>query len=110
MKAILEKKKGVIKMVATVKVYNIEWDVDLCDLTTKEKNKIENELPKEVVVDVEEYGLDYIEDYINNYLSDRYGWCTLGWDYKTIKQSTDDGKLDLFWDDMETGILDDEEF
>ena len=61
-----------------VKCTNIHWDTD------GDKKLFEN-LPQEVVITLDEYNIgEYLDDAISDKLSDMYGFCHEGYEYKII--------------------------
>jgi len=74
-----KKEEGNMKKTKTIKFYNIEWD-------TEDNGKIHSPeklgLPKSVTMDVDT-GSD-VEEEGADLLSDRYGWCVHGFNWKRV--------------------------
>lgn len=71
------------------KVFNILWDVDDAGENDLEAQEVLDTLPKEVIVNVTSEDADLndriqIADYISNYLSDEFGFCHNGYEFKEI--------------------------
>lgn len=73
----------------TFKVFNILWDVDDAGENDLEAQEVIWTLPEETIVTItsEEADLNdkmQIADYISDYLSDEFGFCHNGFEYKEI--------------------------
>ena len=71
------------------KVFNILWDVDDAGENDLEPQEVLDTLPKEVIVNVTSENADLddkvqVADYIDDYLSDEFGFCTNGYEFKEI--------------------------
>lgn len=70
-------------------VFNILWDVDDAGENDLEAQEVLDTLPKETIVTITSNDADFndkmqIADYISDYLSDEFGFCHNGFEYKEI--------------------------
>lgn len=61
-----------------IKCYNIEWDTD-------GDKKILKKLPKEVIVNLEDYDDEMdLDEQLADIISDEFGFCIFGFEYEII--------------------------